>query len=211
MLYFIELWECCIPQTGQQTLKDPPRWRVQASAQLLPNAKKPTFISLLMKFEESNQMVQRSPDGQEATHKHWARKNMINYKENNLHKESGKALELGPRQTGALQSSETSRPGLAKSLNTLTWLWSWPCFEQGVSWALWPPEVLSDRDYSMILGSWIPAAEWSQTHHFVLGSLWIQQRPSGWDEINQTVLGPRGTAKYPLKAIVSVIPHWPPL
>lgn len=73
-----------------------------------------------MRFEESNTMVQRSPDGQKATDKHWARKNTINYKESNLHKESGEALELGARQTRALQSSETSKTGLAKSLNTLT-------------------------------------------------------------------------------------------
>lgn len=37
-----------------------------------------------------------------------------------------------PRQVGSLQFSETSKMGPTKSLNNLTWLWTWSCLEQGV-------------------------------------------------------------------------------
>lgn len=158
-LYFIELSECCIPQTGYQTLKDQPRWRVKASPQLLPNAKS-AFISLLMRFEEYNRMVQRRPEGQEATDTSWARKILINYKEKIFTMKVVKHWNWGPGRASLLRDIQNrtgkipEQPDLALKM-ALLW---------AGSWAIWPPEVPSDLNYSVIPGSWIPAAERSRSH-----------------------------------------------
>lgn len=164
-----------------------------------------------MRFEKYNRMVQRSPEGQKATDTSWARKILINYKEKIFTVKVVKHWNWGLGRLGHLSPQRCPKRDWTSPWTT------WPSFEVG-------PALSRELGYMTFRGPIRPQLLcdprkldpncWMKPEpvlHFRKELRVKIQRASGGDKINQAIPGSHSDGKIPIGAIVSAIPHWPPL